>query len=120
MSYDYSENVLVQGAAGDLLKNELGWELVYAYKAESLGASGTLGRTDYHEVLLTRYLRPALFRLNSWMTDGYADMVGRCLSWAAAHAGSSNRGAQHPCWHTTLHEVRLAGLAKAIVCNRRA
>lgn len=79
MSYDYSENVLVQGAAGDLLHNELGWDLVYAYKAETLGASGTLGRTDYHEVLLTRYLRPALFRLNSWMTDGYADSIIRTL-----------------------------------------
>lgn len=44
MSYDYSENVLVQGAAGDLLHNELGWELVYAYNTETLGASGTLGR----------------------------------------------------------------------------
>lgn len=28
MSYSYSENVLVQGAAGDLLHDELGWELV--------------------------------------------------------------------------------------------
>lgn len=79
MSYAYSENVLVQGAAGDLLHNELGWELVYAYNAETLGASGTLGRTDYHEVLLIRYLRPALFRLNSWMTDRYADSIIRTL-----------------------------------------
>lgn len=43
MSYDYSENVLVQGAAGDLLHDELGWELVYAHNRETLGANGTLG-----------------------------------------------------------------------------
>ena len=29
MSYDYSENVLVQGAAGDLLRDELGWVAQY-------------------------------------------------------------------------------------------
>lgn len=46
MSYSYSENVLVQGAAGDLLHDELGWELVYAHNRETLGANGTLGRTD--------------------------------------------------------------------------
>ena len=79
MSYDYSENILVQGAAGDLLHDELGWELVYAYNQETLGPNGTLGRTDYHEVLLTKYLRPALFRLNSWMTEAYADSVVRSL-----------------------------------------
>ena len=65
MSYSYSENVLVQGAADDLLHDELGWELVYAHNRETLGENGTLGRTDYHQVLLTKYLRPALFRLNS-------------------------------------------------------
>lgn len=41
--------------------------------------NGTLGRTDYHQVLLTKYLRPALFRLNSWMTEAYADSVVKSL-----------------------------------------
>lgn len=31
MSYDYSENVLIQESAADLLRDELGWEVVYAY-----------------------------------------------------------------------------------------
>ena len=35
MSYDYSENILVQGAAGDLLHDELGWDLVYAHNQET-------------------------------------------------------------------------------------
>ena len=40
MSYDYSENVLVQGAAGDLLRDELGWEVQFAYNTEvPLGAN---------------------------------------------------------------------------------
>ena len=47
MSYDYSENILVQEAAGNLLRDELGWDVVYAYNREVLGESGTLGRTSY-------------------------------------------------------------------------
>ena len=86
MSYDYSENILVQGSAGDLLHNELGWELVYAYNTETLGASGTLGRASYREVLLTKFLRPALFRLNSWMSDAYADSVIKTLLETASSA----------------------------------
>ena len=35
MSYDYSENILVQGAAGDLLHDELGWDWVYAHNQKS-------------------------------------------------------------------------------------
>lgn len=79
MSYDYSENILVQGAAGDLLHDELGWDLVHAHNQETLGPNGMLGRTDYREVLLTKYLRPGLFRLNSWMTEAYADSVVKSL-----------------------------------------
>ena len=42
MSYDYSENILVQEAAGNLLRDELGWEVVYAYNKEKLGEGRTL------------------------------------------------------------------------------
>ena len=68
MSYDYSENILVQESAGNLLRDELGWEVVYAYNKEVLGESGTLGRKDYKEILLTRYIRAALHKLNPWIT----------------------------------------------------
>lgn len=69
MSYDYSENILVQGAAGDLLRDELGWDVVFAYNEEKLGTDGTLGRTSYKEILLVRYFRAALKDLNPWITD---------------------------------------------------
>lgn len=69
MSYDYSENILIQGAAGDLLRDELGWDVVFAYNEEKLGADGTLGRTSYKEILLVRYFRNALKDLNPWITD---------------------------------------------------
>ena len=68
MSYDYSENILVQEAAGNLLHDELGWDVVYAYNREVLGENGTLGRKDYKEILLKRDLRAALQKLNPWIT----------------------------------------------------
>ena len=68
MSYDYSENILVQEAAGNLLHDELGWDVVYAYNREVLGENGTLGRTSYKEILLKRDLSAALRKFNPWIT----------------------------------------------------
>lgn len=69
MSYDYSENILVQKSSGHLLEQELGWQVAYAYNTEQLGKDGTFGRTSYHEILLIRYFRQALQRLNPWLTS---------------------------------------------------
>lgn len=69
MSYDYSENILVQESAGNQLRDELGWDVVFAYNDEVLGEDGTFGRKSYKEILLVRYFREALKRLNSWITE---------------------------------------------------
>jgi type I restriction enzyme R subunit len=69
MSKDYSEDQLIQKSTADFLEQELGWKSVYAFDQETLGADGTLGRTSYHEVLLTRHLTQALKRLNPWLMD---------------------------------------------------
>ena len=69
MSYEYSENILVQESAGNLLHNELGWDVAFAYNTEKLGASGTFGRNSYKDILLSRYFRAALKKLNPWITD---------------------------------------------------
>lgn len=69
MSYDYSENILVQESAGNLLHDELGWNVIYAYNAETLGKNGTLGRESYKEILLTRSFQYALKRLNPWINQ---------------------------------------------------
>ena len=73
MSYDYSENILVQESGGHLLEQELGWETVFAYNTEKLGQNGTFGRTSYWEILLIRYFRRALQRLNPWLTSAQID-----------------------------------------------
>ena len=73
MSYDYSENILVQESVGHLLEQELGWEVAYAYNTEKLGEKGTFGRKDYKDILLTRYFRQALKSLNPWLTPAQLD-----------------------------------------------
>ena len=73
MSYEYSENKLVQDSAGNLLRDELGWEVAYAYNTEKLGENGTFGRKSHKEILLTRYFREALLRLNPWITPAQMD-----------------------------------------------
>lgn len=69
MSYDYSENILVQESAGNLLHDELGWDVRFAYNTEKLGKNGTFGRESYHEILLARYFREALKKLNPWINE---------------------------------------------------
>lgn len=65
----YSEEEAVQKPAGELLRNELGWDVVYCYDEEKLGADGTLGRVSYEHVILERYLEPALLELNEWLEE---------------------------------------------------
>lgn len=69
MVKDYSEDQLIQKSTADLLEKELGWTSVYAHDKEVLGVNGTLGRSNYHEVLLIGHFRKALKKLNPWLTD---------------------------------------------------
>ena len=69
MSYDYSENILVQESAGHLLADELGWQVELAYNQEVLGENRTFGRSSYKDILLVRYFQKALRTLNPWITD---------------------------------------------------
>jgi len=63
MSYEYSEDNLVEQATEDVLK-ELGWQVKYAWTKETFGEDGLLGREDKSEVILKRYLLQALKQLN--------------------------------------------------------
>ena len=79
MSWEYSENILVQNSAGNVLETRLGWEVVFAYNTEVLGENGTLGRKTYHDIVLTRYLKKALFENNDWMTEEYCTAAIKSL-----------------------------------------
>lgn len=69
MSYDYSENQLIQESSGELLRDELGWEVKLAYNEEKLGVNGTFGRKSYKDILLTKYFRNALKKFNPWINE---------------------------------------------------
>ena len=69
MSKDYSEDQLIQRSAAEFMEKELGWTSVFAFDKEVLGTNGTLGRSSYHEVLLTGRFTQSLKNFNPWMTD---------------------------------------------------
>lgn len=63
MSYEYSEDGLVEQATEDILK-KLGWEVLTAWHNETFDEKGLLGRTTKSEVILKRYLLAKLMQLN--------------------------------------------------------
>ena len=79
MSYDYSENILVQESSGNLLHDELGWDVQFAYNTEALGKDVTFGRESYKEILLLRYFKQALKKFNPWINDNQISEAIRTL-----------------------------------------
>ena len=73
MSYEYSEDGLVETATQEVLE-ALGWRVVTAWKKETFGDEGlpsqenlgktNLGRANKSEIILKRHLLAALKKLN--------------------------------------------------------
>ncbi len=63
MSYEYSEDGLVEAATQEVLE-DLGWKVAYAWKKETFGEDGLLGRENKSETILKRHLRAALEKFN--------------------------------------------------------
>lgn len=68
MSYEYSEDGLIEAATQEVLE-DLGWTVGYAWTKESFStqpsrSDGLLGRVNKSEVILVRYLLAALRALN--------------------------------------------------------
>ena len=68
MSYEYSEDALVETATQQVLE-ELGWKVAYAWKNETFGANGLLGRENKGEVILCKYLLAALKKYNEGLQE---------------------------------------------------
>jgi type I restriction enzyme R subunit len=68
MTYEYSEDNLIENATQDVLE-ELGWHVKTAWTKETFGENGLLGRENKSEVILTRYLLAALQKLNPGLPD---------------------------------------------------
>ena len=54
MSYEYSEDNLIEQTAIDLFFNQLGWDTQLAYNKEGFGEGSTLGRLNQKEVVLKK------------------------------------------------------------------
>lgn len=54
MTYEYSEDNLIEQTAIDLFFHRLGWDTLLAYNKESFGEGSTLGRLNKKEVVLKR------------------------------------------------------------------
>lgn len=56
-----SQDRLVQTTFAEHLEKVLGWDSVYAWNRENLGAAGTLGRTDPRKaVLILTHPKPSI------------------------------------------------------------
>lgn len=72
----FNEDTLVQATMADYLADALGWDSVFAFNTELLGAEGSLGRASEQDVILTRHLGEALIRLNPGLPGAaYADAL---------------------------------------------
>lgn len=54
MSFEYSEDNLIEQTAIDLFFNQLGWDTLLAFNKESYGEGSTLGRLNKKEVVLKK------------------------------------------------------------------
>ncbi len=83
MSYEYSEDGLVESATDEVLR-DLGWRVVTAWKKEMLGPGGLLGRDTKSEIILKRSLLAALRSFNPDLPDKAYDEAVYKLSEKAA------------------------------------
>ncbi len=64
MTWEYSEDNLIEQTAIDLFHNQLGWDTAIAYNKESFGEGSTLGRLNKKEVILKRIFFEKLKQFN--------------------------------------------------------
>jgi len=76
MTFDYTEDNLVQKTTAEYLEQSLGWDSIYAYNTETFGPNGSLGRESDREVILRKYLLPKLQELNPNLPESvYQDAI---------------------------------------------
>lgn len=88
MSYEYSEDGLVEAATHEVLE-DLGWTVEYAWTKEGFStqpdrSDGLLGRANKSEVLLVRYLLNALRALNPDLPESAYQQAADALSHSVA------------------------------------
>ncbi len=100
MSYEYSEDGLIEAASQEVLE-KLGWQLEYAWGKESFSrkddrSDGLLGRANKSEVILRRYLLSALKKFNQGLPDSaYRNAVDQVVQAEADKSLAAINKAKH-------------------------
>ncbi|MEI6067848.1 MAG: type I restriction endonuclease subunit R [Methylococcaceae bacterium] len=69
MTWEYSEDHLIEQTAIDLFFNQLGWDTLLAYNNEGFGEDSTLGRLNKKEVVLKKIVLAKLKQFNPGLPD---------------------------------------------------
>lgn len=69
MTWEYSEDNLIEQTAIDLFLNQLGWDTLLAYNKESFGDGSTLGRLNKKEVVIKTIFFEKLKQFNPGLPD---------------------------------------------------
>ena len=86
MSFEYNEDNLVEQATVDILA-KIGWDIKTAWHNETFGKDGLLGRDNKSEVILFKFLIPALKELNPDLPPQAYESA--CLQIAQKEAGKT-------------------------------
>ena len=86
-----NDDSLAQKTTSDYLQNQLGWDSIYAYNQETFGPDGLLGRNSDREVVLARYLRQALKKLNHNLPEiAYDEAVRQVVDYSQSQSLLAN------------------------------
>lgn len=69
MTWEYSEDNLIEQTAIDIFFNQLGWDTLLAFNKESFGEGSTLGRLNKKEVIIKKIFLEKLKQFNPNLPD---------------------------------------------------
>ena len=85
MTWEYSEDILIERTAIDIFLKRLGWDTVVAYNKETFGDEGTLGRESKKDVVLKRTFIQKLIELNPGLpAKAYEDAYQKLIEESSA------------------------------------
>lgn len=83
MSYEYSEDELIEQTAMELFFTRLGWDTAIAYNKETFGEDSTLGRLSKKDVVLKRRFFEKLKEFNPGLPEkAYKDALNKLLEYS--------------------------------------
>lgn len=87
MSYEYSEDNLIEQTAMELFYDHLDWDTAIAFNKETYGPDGTLGRSSRKEIILRPRLVSKLKEFNPGLPEkAYTDAIDKLLEYSVTRS----------------------------------